>query len=418
MAYQSIDCILAKIFEYENEIPLEQRTGWHGVINDLFVRRYPLMHDELLPTIRSLCNSADFHQYVMDIRRHDLNKDREDALKALHTNRDDYIARGRLEHADKEIDISDFHMLLGKFESEFTIHGYELMYKNQYKSIHGSLAGFTEIAKNYGFYRVCSYLYDDYCHRLREREEIRSDNSFIQEYFARLGSDATGKPSFERYGLITLSDDFTIYNSKEIRCLRYKNDPEQHYLYLNISKPLMSEFLNLLKLSWIGSIAFKITCIQKFVPALEDLERGQCFALNLHSLPEISMLYDGANYDDRLYVKYSKSDLSLTFEELDDDFRIVDEYVRTQVIHMQFIKRDGKYYIYHFDHEYIYYTIDEYEKRKTDPDQKGKKIKTFKIDNANIPLTYKTNEIFFLYFILDNYLKHKRLLLEYFSSII
>lgn len=337
-------------------------------------------------------------------------------LKRIRNERRDIVSIGYVKNINKELAISDFSQLLKKFESEFASFGCEMAYKNQYESIHGSLCGFEEIAINYGFYRVCSFLYTNYYYRLREREEIKNDNSFIHEYFARLGSDAVKTSSFEKHGLITLSDDFTIYNSKEICCLQYKNDPEHHYLYLNIGKPVLSEFMNLLELRWIGAIAFKIINIQKYVLGLEEMERGQRFSLNLHQLPNISMLYDGANYDNRLYVKYSERDCSLTFEELDDNFKIVDEYIRTQVIHMQFFKDDEKYYICHLDHEYIYYTPDEYEKRKTDPAQKGKKIKTFKIDNARIPIAYKTNGIFFLYFILDNYLKHKKLLREYFSG--
>lgn len=416
MYYQELDSIFIKIFEYENSIPLDQKIGWHGVINDLFVRKNPLMHHDLLPAVKRLCDSAEFCQHVINIRRNYLIIERRIFLKKIRNERSDTFSIANVRHINKELFISDFNQLLEKFDNEFTNFGYEWMYKNHYESIHGSFDGFTEIIQNYGFYRVCSYLYDNYCDRLQERKEIINDNSFIHEYFLGLGSDAAKKPSFERYGLITLNDDFEIYNSKEICCLQYKGDSEHHYLYLNIDKSVFSELIKLWELGQIGSLAFKIIDIKKFVPCLEDMERGKCFTLNLYNLPNISMLYDGANYEDRLYIKYSERDCSLTFEELDDNFKIVDEYIRTQVIHMQFVKNNEEYYICHLDHEYIYYTPDEYENRRTNPEQKGKKIKTFKIDNACIPITYKPNGIFFLYFILDNYLEHKKLLREYFSG--
>lgn len=416
MPYQELDSIFVKIVEYKKSIPFEQKIGWHGIIEHLFVRKSPLIYNDLLPSIKCLCDNAEFRQYVMNIRRHTLTKNRKVYLKKISNDRKDHISITTVKHINKELSINNFYQLLEKFESEFTSSDYEMIYKNEYKFIHDSLDGFIEITSNYAFYKICSYLYENYREKTQEKEKIRNDNSFICEYFSRLVLDTAEMTSFEKYGLITLNDDFTIYKSKERCCLQYKNDPEHHYLYMNINKPVLNEFIKMLKLGLIGTIAFKIIDIQKIVPAFEDMERGHHFTLKLYRLPDISMFYDGANYENRLYVKYSECDCSLTFEELDDNFEIVDEYIRTQVVHMQFVKNDEEYRIRHLDHEYIYYTLEEYEKRKTDPAQKGKKIKTFKIDNSCIPITYKTNGIFFIYFILDNYLKHKKLLREYFNS--
>lgn len=66
MSYQELDSIFVNIFEYEKSIPLDQKIGWHGVINDLFVRKAPLMHQDLLPSVRHLCDSAEFRQYVIN----------------------------------------------------------------------------------------------------------------------------------------------------------------------------------------------------------------------------------------------------------------------------------------------------------------------------------------------------------------
>ena len=55
---------------------------------------------------------------------------------------------------------------------------------------------------------------------------------------------------------------------------------------------------------------------------------------------------------------------------------------------MQYIKDGDETYITHLDHEFIFYTVDEYEARINNVHQKGTvrpRMKSFKIDNAKIP---------------------------------
>ena len=99
------------------------------------------------------------------------------------------------------------------------------------------------------------------------------------------------------------------------------------------------------------------------------------------------------------------------------------------MIHLQYKTEDNETYITHLDHEYIFYTIEEYEKRLGEYNQKGtakRRMKSFKIDQARIPFNYQCkiykkdnsgseNELF-LYFVLDSYFKHKDLLKEYFQK--
>lgn len=96
--------------------------------------------------------------------------------------------------------------------------------------------------------------------------------------------------------------------------------------------------------------------------------------------------------------------------------------------------RDGIAYITHMDHEYIFYDVREYEKRLVDVTQKGTakaRMKSFKIDDAEIPFTAQCNIVRkdqygndlntekeqFLKFVLECYFEHKDLLIEYFQKI-
>ena len=121
----------------------------------------------------------------------------------------------------------------------------------------------------------------------------------------------------------------------------------------------------------------------------EELEWGQY--LNLNNLDKITVtkLYS-ENINDTLWIKIDKQ--NITFEEICDNFDVYANAIVTQVIHLEYIKEDNEFFITHLDHEYIFYTEDEYLKRESDINQKGTakpRMKSFKIDNARIPLNYK-----------------------------
>ena len=101
---------------------------------------------------------------------------------------------------------------------------------------------------------------------------------------------------------------------------------------------------------------------------------------------------------------------------------------------MQYIYEDEDVFITHLDHEYVFYTVEEYEKRLVDVTQKGEaktRMKSFKIDRSRIPFNYrceiqrkdmKGNALpieteQFLCYVLETYFKHKDLLREYFEKI-
>ena len=148
--------------------------------------------------------------------------------------------------------------------------------------------------------------------------------------------------------------------------------------------------------------------------------------MDIESLPVLSKLYS-EQYEDSLWVIHEGNDL--TFEELCQDIQVEEDAVITQMIHLQI---EGNVII-HLDHEFIFYDMEEYEKRLTNYKIKGqarKRIKTFKIDRSRIPLDYpcemirgddNENEkivVPFIYFVLNVYFKHKNLLKEYFQKVL
>lgn len=155
----------------------------------------------------------------------------------------------------------------------------------------------------------------------------------------------------------------------------------------------------------------------------EALERGRIFSWDVDLLPTITKLCTEEFNDDCLWIK--SEDNEITFEELCEDFHDDGDNVVTQVIHL---RHEGNA-ISHLDHEYIFYDIESYAARRSDPKVKGKakkRVKTFKIDYSAIPMDYackmyKDNieiSVPFIFFVLNNYFEHKELLGEYFQKII
>lgn len=198
-------------------------------------------------------------------------------------------------------------------------------------------------------------------------------------------------------------------------------------IFLNIPRPLARVFDELRVAKYIKEIAIRSIDSRIYDGEnhrgylMEAVEKGSIFSWNLDELPQVSKLYDVNYYEDCLWIKAGNGEM--TFEELCEDFHDDGENVVTQMIHLQYAGSS----ITHLDHEYIFYDLESYEKRKLNVNIKGQAkrwVKTFKIDRSDIPMDYpcrmvKENEdilVPFIYFVLNNYFEHKELLEEYFGG--
>lgn len=277
--------------------------------------------------------------------------------------------------------------------------------------------------------KVLSYVFLNLKQRYYEldyREDI-----FRQSNIKVLYEGVFDKSSvFRKWGLIPVDEQ---------RVLCALDDPVRIYdsslnktIFLQVQRPLAMVFDELMKQNMIGEIAFRADDFYLYdgethiSQLMEAVETGRLFSVNVDELPTLSKLYS-KHYEDSLWVVHE--DNNLTFEELCEDICIEKDAVVTQVVHLQF---DGTG-ITHLDHEYVFYDIGEYERRRTDYRVKGqkiKRIKTFKIDRSRIPFDYPCKAIQireagqeeiwvpFLYYVLNAYFKHKNLLKEYFEEVL
>ena len=274
---------------------------------------------------------------------------------------------------------------------------------------------------------ILSYVYV----YLRIRYSDRfSDYSFRQPLIDSLYRGFFDKSSaYEKWGLIPIDNERVLFAFDDP--VRIYDKSINRTIFIKLSRPLALVFEELINNHSINQISLRgldnrIYEGENHLSTIcEAVEKGMIFSLDLENLPPITKLYNDGNYSDSLWILSDSH--SITFEELCDNFCTYEDAIVTQMIHLE----HDTDCITHIDHEYIFYSIEEYEQRIHNPYIKGnvrKRVKTFKIDNSSIPLSYlcrmykKTNkelieiDIPFLYFVLNEYFEHKELLEEYFSD--
>jgi hypothetical protein len=244
---------------------------------------------------------------------------------------------------------------------------------------------------------------------------IANDYNAFQEFYSHKTNNRTEDPQFSKYSLVTLKDDLHLNDSGPARLYDSINNVT---LILCGIEDFTFEYLRQLKRNNEFELSFKPSSLYfiegrfTLTRILEHLETGAYFKkVNLDGTL-ITKLYNDAY--ETLWINVY--DNSLTFEEFHNDFQLYGDHFVTQVLHCEYFKESDQYFINHLDHEFIFYDLDEYEKRKDDPWQKGnarKRIKTFKIDNGRIPLANGN----VLFDFLEMKFKHKDLIREYFEKV-
>lgn len=274
------------------------------------------------------------------------------------------------------------------------------------------------------------YAYEEYC---RKKDNILNSK---HENIDKLYAECFDKSSqFMKYGLLPIDDQRKLLAIDPPRI--YDSTNNKTLFVKNIPLSLCVKFNELIDTKQIQNLAVRVfdksfNGKMELVFSLEEIERGRIFLPTNLGIPKITKLYS-KNYEDCLWITVETQDI--TFEELCRDFKIFEDKIVTQVVHLQYKKSDEGIYIIHLDHEYIFYTIDEFDSWQQNPSQKGTaetRMKTFKIDNAYISFDLSYQVVWkdingnkslpvsvpFICYVLGCYFQHKDLLIEYFQSVI
>ena len=298
----------------------------------------------------------------------------------------------------------------------------------QWAKDYGCMAIFHVDQKDIPGFLYLKYAYENYQYQV---EAPWNGNQPEVEDLYRGDFDKTSQ--FWKYGLLPVDGTREILDLNPPRL--YAKGKNRTLFLKNIPMEMAGHFRKLLENGQIQDLALRAS--GEIYPGsfkqeliMEEVERGRIFSLTDLSC-DITRLYS-QNYEDALWVTIDEE--NITFEELCDNFQTSGDNIVTQVMHLQYCKEPNGVYITHLDQEYIFYTEDEFDVRRRDPNQKGKtrsRVKSFKIDNSRIPfdLVYTVQwkdsagnllppvQVPFLCYVLDCYFQHKDLLGEYFQNL-
>lgn len=249
--------------------------------------------------------------------------------------------------------------------------------------------------------------------------EINEKNNRLKETYEFIDEDE----QYKKYGLLKLNSNRNLEKPMLNLSSYYIYDNRKGYIELDSRIPyeVLIKLYCLKQENLIVDLSLRANYYKRIVENRrisinEERAFGKYFSFeNLKNLIPTKLYSTVTN--NSLWINIKNG--SITFEELLDDFEIENkkEFIKTQVIHCEYFEDKGKFYISHIDHEYIFYSLDEYEERIKDIEQKGnikKKLKTFKVDNSRIPFIIDNENI--LLFFLNQYFNSKDLLLEYFQK--
>ena len=286
---------------------------------------------------------------------------------------------------------------------------------------------------SYAKARVVIYLYHAYYNYDSIRKNpYNSDLSRLTEIY---GGIFDKQSQFKSYGLVPIDHHRVLLPVEPPRI--YDCSLNKTFFTKNIPLHLLEQLSDMKDKGVICNLAVRLLNEPGYDGKMyceylqEALERGEQFDLaNLGSY-SVSKLYS-TQYENCLWVVIDPG--NITFEELCEDFETVEDMIVTQVVHLEYETSGDGAFITHLDHEYIFYTIEEYEKRMHDETQKGQaktRMKSFKIDNSKIPFDFRCEikckdengnelpiqKVQFLCYVLESYFKHKDLLTEYFQKV-
>ena len=279
------------------------------------------------------------------------------------------------------------------------------------------------------------YGFENYSNHLNSKYNNDTDN--LKEIYKNIYQKDS---QLYKYGLIEVDDkcEFLntdppkMYDSKIDKTLRFANLPKELAIFLKNNQ------------SYYQTLSVRCCNPKNKINngkdttsvIMEEINFGTPFYINdIDSVP-VTMLYS-KNYNDCLWIKIDT--LNITFEELCNIEQTFDDSIITQVIHLQYTNNNGNLLITHLDHEFVFYTKDEYLLRQNNANIKGdqlQRLKSFKIDSANIPFNFPcrrhinipindfkdcktiTETVPFLIFVIKCYFQHTDLIDEYFENCI
>lgn len=424
---------LKKIYDYENNIDFDP-------FGKSYVRYKPSIREidkECIEYIKTKIDNIELKRLVLylkkeeiknSIKKHEYGIEKEinklEILRKEILENDEFIAEEkRIKNWNEEV----HNKPIKKLENLYKEINQENIYKFIIEKYNENIESYKLTEKITKVFNQEDYLYANILELLlkevyKEEEpyyEINEKNNRLKETYEFIDEDE----QYKKYGLLKLNSNRNLEKPMLNSPPYYIHDNRKGYIVLDSRIPdeVLIKLYYLKQDNLITDLSLRANYYMKIRKcnihvAFEERAFGKYFSFeNLKNLIPTKLYSTVTN--NSLWINIKNG--SITFEELLDDFEIEDEreFIKTQVIHCEYFEDKEEFYISHIDHEYIFYSFDEYEERIKDIEQKGnikKKLKTFKIDNSRIPFIIDNENI--LLFFLNQYFKSKDLVLEYFQK--
>ena len=424
---------LKKIYDYENNIDFDP-------FGKSYVRYKPSIREidkECIEYIKLRKDNIEFKDLILELKKEELknrieehkyriekNLDKLNIMKEEILENDEFIAEEkRIKNWNEEVhnkSIKELENLCKKINKE---NIYDFIIKKYNDSFYAfkRIENITKVFNQEDY--LCASILELLLKEIYKEEElyyeINEKNNRLKETYEFIDEDE----QYKKYGLLKLNSNRNLEKPMLNSPPYYIHDNRKGYIVLDSRIPdeVLIKLYYLKQDNLITDLSLRANYYMKIQKcnihaAFEEKAFGKYFSFeNLKNLIPTKLYSTVTN--NSLWINIKNG--NITFEELLDDFEIEDkrEFIKTQVIHCEYFEDEGKFYISHIDHEYIFYSFDEYEERIKDIEQKGNiknKLKTFKVDNSKIPFIIDNENV--LLFFLNQYFKSKDLLLEYFQK--
>ena len=381
-----------------------------------FFKKDSRLTEFVLPEISKMMEDEEFKSRVVGLTKEKYQRERLALLERKRSLKEqgvhDPIKDAKLELIERDIDQISFQRILD---------GYKTIFQSVWKDIVPIQPDLEFFEKNHASFCMAELLYEDYKIRVDSRFEIPENNRLLKLY-QDFGLDLEkSDEQYSKYKLLSIDENFEIKESNIPKV--FDKRLSTHLIINEVPSEVLAILNQLMKSKAINSLALRPEYnivgkgIENISLAMEEVERGKVFSFKDLKTPIVTKLFSSDDYSN-LWINIDGR--NITFEELVDDFYVEGDSIVTQVLHLEYFSKNDGNFINHIDHEYIFYSADEYEKRLTNHNVKGTnrpRFKTFKVDNSKIPFYLDDGE-FFLYLVLEHYFKKKDLLTEYFESVI
>lgn len=389
----------------------ESKEVWlpFGFCHDVFATKDPLFM-QFKSEIESKRENDIFEEKIYESIYRSLLSDCEIYSKQLKVNPANQMVEFKYKRTKEEIEC---------LESD-GIDKYSIYVFTGIKNLFTSQPNYDFICENYLYYIILKIEFEN---RKKELELGINNKGLVEEIYQRAGMNLSeNDKQFRKYALLSVFPENLKYGTYDSYV--FDSRIKGTFLINKLSPSVTEMLIYYTEENFLSEVAV--------LPIGRSFESGEDRNSLLHEHLEFGNYFDfskfknvkatkltSKNYDDSLWILIDSG--NMTFEELLDNFEVNDDdEVVTQVIHLEYEAIGELITITHLDHEFIYYSIEEYEKRVQNYRQKGnasKRQKTIKIDGSRIPFIDNQGQSL-LYTFLKSYIVNSELVDEYFQNVI